>query len=110
MSVLHAASFGHRDISTGNIMLVRGPDNSRRGVLVDFEYTVPLDFDPKQQGAAIFAGTSSFVATEVVGRCYMFWNHARSLKPQLRHHALHGTRGLPLLTLVLALIPFAFLP
>ncbi|GJE94402.1 hypothetical protein PsYK624_105710 [Phanerochaete sordida] len=75
LSIVHSAGWVHRDISAGNILILRSDDPKKSATvkLADFEYAKKCD--PTDQVSAahdIRTGTDAFMSVEVAERGYRF--------------------------------------
>ncbi|CAE6383769.1 unnamed protein product [Rhizoctonia solani] len=66
---IHLTNQIHRDISSGNIMLVQEDGKEARGVIIDLEYIQRLDSTIDSHGAK--KGTYEFIAVEVAAEEYL---------------------------------------
>ncbi|KAG8728726.1 hypothetical protein FRC11_010327, partial [Ceratobasidium sp. 423] len=70
LHALHLCLHVHRDVSSGNILLVPGSDAlPERGVIMDLEYTKATD-DTKEPHD-VKTGTAAFMATEVAAMAHL---------------------------------------
>ncbi|QRW08729.1 kinase domain protein [Ceratobasidium sp. AG-Ba] len=70
LQVMHDAKYVHRDVSSGNILLVSDENRAeKRGVIIDLEYAKSLNSDPDPHG--VKTGTYEFMAIEVARSEYI---------------------------------------
>ncbi|KAG8697031.1 hypothetical protein FRC11_000317 [Ceratobasidium sp. 423] len=62
LHAMHLCGYIHRDVSSGNILLV-DPHGNKRGVIMDLEYAKAIDDTSAPHDVAV--GTAAFMATEV---------------------------------------------
>ncbi|KAI9062842.1 hypothetical protein FKP32DRAFT_1676757 [Trametes sanguinea] len=73
LAILHLLGWVHRDISSGNILVIRGGSNQLRGMLTDFEYAKEYE-EYGAQGSRHMTrtGTEYFMSVEVDSHQYLF--------------------------------------
>ncbi|KAF8305449.1 hypothetical protein DL93DRAFT_2233066 [Clavulina sp. PMI_390] len=71
LSALHSIGYVHRDISSGNVLLVTDKDENEFGVLLDLEYAMKPGTNRPGPHAAR-TGTAHFLACEVAEHKYLF--------------------------------------
>ncbi|KAG8703733.1 hypothetical protein FRC11_010480 [Ceratobasidium sp. 423] len=62
LHAMHLCGYVHRDVSSGNILLV-DPQGNKRGVIMDLEYAKKID--DMSEPHDVKTGTAAFMATEV---------------------------------------------
>ncbi|CAE6534567.1 unnamed protein product [Rhizoctonia solani] len=62
LHAMHLCGYVHRDVSSGNILLVE-PHGNKRGVIMDLEYAKKMD--DMNEPHDVKTGTAAFMATEV---------------------------------------------
>ncbi|KAG8728523.1 hypothetical protein FRC11_010883, partial [Ceratobasidium sp. 423] len=62
LHAMHLSGYVHRDVSSGNILLV-DPQGNKRGVIMDLEYAKKMD--DMSEPHDVKTGTAAFMATEV---------------------------------------------
>ena len=90
---MHSLGYVHRDISTGNVLLVESPPAAtKRGILTDFEYAIKLG--TRLPVHKIRTGTPFFMACEVEAGKYLAFNlrlmGSKWTLPRLHYNRLHG--------------------
>jgi serine/threonine protein kinase len=50
LEAIHEAKYVHRDVSSGNILLVLDSDGGKRGIIIDLEYAKEIDSEYASHG------------------------------------------------------------
>ena len=58
LEVMHKQGYVHRDVSRGNIILVKHKDGTYVGVLIDFEYAIKYTAGGKHVDRSVVRGIS----------------------------------------------------
>ncbi|KIM22538.1 hypothetical protein M408DRAFT_28665 [Serendipita vermifera MAFF 305830] len=94
LHALHRAGYIHRDLSTGNVLLVKGDQGKAdHGVLIDLEYAKKFP-DISEASHDIRKGTPQFMAVEVNLRVFLFLPDV-DLPPAVPwfHNPIHDTES-----------------